>query len=121
MLDLSAPYIDSRDIIDELEALDDELDDSRTLPPEDMEYLELLRAIDREGRDLFPDWEYGETLIRSGATFVEYAVQLAGDIGAIDRDASWPLYCIDWERAAHDLQMDYSPIDIDGAEYWGRA
>lgn len=121
MLDLSAPYIDSRDIIDELEGEEIAHANMDNPSSEAVEYLELLRAIDREGRDLFPDWEYGETLIRDGATFVEYAQELAADIGAIDRDASWPLYCIDWDRAARDLQMDYSPIDIDGVEYWGRA
>ena len=42
---------------------------------------------------------------RSGAEFAE---ELADSIGAINSDAKWPLYYIDWERAWHDLSCgDY--------------
>lgn len=37
----------------------------------------------------------------------DFAQELAEEIGAIDNNASWPNYCIDWERAARDIMMDY--------------
>jgi DNA repair exonuclease SbcCD ATPase subunit len=52
--------------------------------------------------------------------FEEYAQELAEDIGAIDRNASWPNSCIDWERAARELQMDYTSVDWDGDTYYYR-
>lgn len=64
------------------------------------------------------DW-YPVTLIRD-SYFVEYAQELAEDIGAVPSDASWPACCIDWERAARDLQMDYTAVDFDGVTYWTR-
>ena len=38
----------------------------------------------------------------------EFAEEMAESIGAIDRNAAWPVCYIDWERAANDLMMDYS-------------
>lgn len=66
------------------------------------------------------DWGHGEPLIRD-SYFQEYAEQLADDIGAIDRNARWPVNCIDWEQAARELQYDYTQVDFDGEAYWIRA
>ena len=38
----------------------------------------------------------------------DFAEEMAFGIGAVINDSSWPNYCIDWERAARDLMMDYS-------------
>ena len=53
--------------------------------------------------------------------FTEYAQELAEDIGAIDPDAKRPLYCIDWERAARELKMDYTSVRVNGTTYYFRA
>ena len=53
--------------------------------------------------------------------FVAYAQELAEDIGAIGQDAQWPVYCIDWERAAQELQMDYASVRVNGTTYYFRA
>lgn len=37
----------------------------------------------------------------------DFSQELAEEIGAIDKDASWPNDCIDWERAAREIMMDY--------------
>lgn len=37
----------------------------------------------------------------------EFAEDMAEQVGAIDRDAKWPMNCIDWEQAAKELMMDY--------------
>jgi antirestriction protein len=51
--------------------------------------------------------------------FEDYARDLAEDIGAISYELhnNWPLYCIDWERAARDLKMDYTSFTFDGQEW----
>lgn len=38
----------------------------------------------------------------------EFAEDMAEQVGAIDRDAKWPMNCIDWEYAAKELMYDYS-------------
>ena len=55
------------------------------------------------------------------AYFEDYARELAEDIGAVDREAAWPLGYIDWEAAAAALLMDYSSVDFDGQTYWVRS
>jgi hypothetical protein len=83
------------------------------------EELKTLKALAEEGENC-SDWSYGETLIRD-SYFRTYAEELADDIGAIDSNAHWPMTCIDWERAARELQMDYTSIDFDGITYWMRS
>lgn len=56
-------------------------------------------SVDAEMVERFADAFCG--LFASGA---DYAQELAEDIGAISRDAQWPLYCIDWERAWRELE-----------------
>jgi len=41
----------------------------------------------------------------------DFAQNLAEDLGAVDKDLTWPMYCIDWERAARELMMDYFEIN----------
>lgn len=53
--------------------------------------------------------------------FKSYAQDLAKEIGAIDPDQQWPFSCIDWERAARELQMDYSSFDWEGTTYYTRS
>lgn len=84
------------------------------------EELDNLKKLAEECEGYSSDWKYGETLIRD-SYFVEYAEQLADDIGAIDNNAKWPLNHIDWEAAAEELQYDYTMIDYDGINYWIRS
>lgn len=127
--------IDSRDVIARIEELKGSWADATGDDPDDYalsgdgwkaglsedesDELVALLALADEGEGS-PDWTYGETLVRDSC-FTEYAQELAEDIGAIKSDAGWPLYCIDWERAARDLQMDYTAVDFDGVTYWVRA
>jgi hypothetical protein len=112
-------YIDSRD----LEARLDELTDDTEYGPLDEDEAEERAALTRvcnEGRDSFSEWHDGETLVPEDQ-WIDYAQQLAEDIGAIAGSEGWPLSYIDWERAAEALKQDYTGIDIEGTEYWGRA
>lgn len=122
-----ADVIDSRDVIARIEYLEalgtpDEPEDGDNeftgLDQAEADELQALRALAKEGEGA-ADWQYGETLIRD-SYFEDYARELAEDIGAIPRDAAWPAYCIDWERAALELQVDYFTIDFDGVTYWVR-
>lgn len=65
------------------------------------------------------DW-YPITLI-ADHHFQAYAEELAEDLcGNEMRAASWPLNCIDWERAASQLQADYSTVEFAGRTFWYR-
>jgi hypothetical protein len=39
----------------------------------------------------------------------------------IPDNLSWPLTCIDWERAARELAYDYSSVSFDGTDYYIRS
>lgn len=131
MIDNTEDLIDSREVIERIEQLS-ALRAAGPLPegildPEDEDTdqdslfreLAALEALAAEAGDYSEDWTYGSTLIRD-SYFVDYARELAEDIGAVNPDAGWPLYCIDWERAARDLRMDYTAVDFDGVTYWVR-
>lgn len=84
------------------------------------EELLRLRALVEELNSASSDSaDDGITMIRD-SYFEQYARDLADDIGAVSSDASWPNTCIDWEKAASELQVDYSTVDYDGVTYWVR-
>jgi hypothetical protein len=94
------------------------------LNPDDAEELAALESLLSECKGAGGDeqWEgdwYPGTLIRD-SYFEDYAQELADDIGAINSEARWPNDCIDWQRAARELQMDYSSVEFDGVTYWTR-
>jgi len=125
--------IDSRDVIariaelrEEIAGIEgDEFDFAKIGGPEDpvssdlRDELAELEALASEGENAAPDWEHGETLIRD-SYFKQFAQQFADDIGAINAEASWPNSCIDWDQAARELQMDYTPIEFGDVTYWIR-
>lgn len=111
--------LDGEKLYDDLEAYIDTArrDLKHTMFNEACEY-KVLKALEDEASGM-DDWEYGATLIREDY-FEEYAQELAEDIGAIDRNAKWPNDCIDWELAARELQVDYTPVDFGGVTFYVR-
>lgn len=120
--------IDFRDLTDRLEELEDKHEDHKDHGEEwDEDEAEELAALvalldevngyggDHQWRG---DW-YPGFMIRDDH-FEEYARELADDIGAINRDASWPSQHIDWKAAAEHLQLDYSDVEFMGSTYWYR-
>jgi len=105
--------VDSRDVIARIAEL--ESDEARD--GEDERELNDLRELARAVADYASDWEYGTTLIRD-SYFVEYAQELAEDLGVIDSHATWPNDCIDWDKAARELKCDYSVVSWGGIDYW---
>ena len=81
--------------------------------------LRVLKELAKEGEAYCSDWNYGEVIIRE-SHFEDYAKELAHDIGAVDRNAPWPLTHIDWKAAADALRKDYTEIDFDGVTYLTR-
>ena len=82
--------------------------------------LKHLTALCKEAGGYAEDWEYGVTLIRD-SYFMTYAMELADDIGALEGIGDkWPATCIDWDKAARELQMDYTSVEFGGATYWVR-
>ena len=81
--------------------------------------LTALINLQSEAEGYAPDWHHGATLIRD-SYFEKYAEELADDLGLLPKDAAWPATCIDWEKAARELQVDYTSVDFDGIDYWIR-
>lgn len=125
----SDSVIDSRDVIARIEELRDEIE-SAGIPANEIgglndtmgderDELVRLEKLAEEASGYAADWEYGETLIRE-SYFKTYAMELADDIGAIPKEAAWPMTCIDWDQAARELRMDYTAVEFDGVTYWVR-
>ncbi len=133
--------IDSRDIIERLEDLENdlqgyyeeytenggELSFEDWLSDEDIEDYQdekhefnVLTALTDDAEGYSPDWQYGSQLIRD-SYFAEYAEELCKDTGDIPKDLPWYIEKhIDWEGVSKEIQMDYTSVDFDGEEYWVR-
>lgn len=103
-------YLDIRELEEELDTLANQGD----LTGEERERYEALKSLEDQLGGLSDD--YGPALIPEHR-FVEYAQDFAEEVGAIPDDNQWPVYCIDWERAARELAMDYTLVTFDGTDY----
>ena len=126
--------LDTRDLQERLEELEDELttleDDVNEAEGEDKEQaekdlqewkeseegreLEELKAISEE----VSEWKDGNTLIPD-YDFVEYCQELLEDIGDLPKDLPWYI-AIDWEQTADNLRDDYSEVGYQGTTYYYR-
>lgn len=113
-IDNKDDVIDSRDVIARIEELKNQPD----IGEEELDELNTLLALAGEGEIYAPDWEYGATLIRD-SYFVDYARELLEDCGDIPKDI--PHYiAIDWDQTAHNIRVDYTPVDFGTVTYWVR-
>ncbi len=86
--------------------------------------LEALESV-VEQASAYTEEQEDIVLIRD-SYFTEYARDLAKNTVSLPNDDpllswdTWPLSCIDWERAARQLQTDYSSVEFDGVTYWVR-
>lgn len=117
--DLLADVWDTRDLAALVEKLEAEQDDTAEDYEEQRAELDRARTLADELRNYAEDFDYGATVIRD-SYFVEYAQQLAEDVGAIDSEAGWPACHIDWDAAAAALRMDYTSITFEGEDWWVR-
>lgn len=42
---------------------------------------------------------------------IDFAQDMADQLGSLKRDEQWPYTCIDWEYAAKELMYDYFEVD----------
>jgi hypothetical protein len=107
MRDGEAESFEAADVTATIEPNDD-------MDEDEAEELRTLKALrdDCEGYG----WEHGVTLIRE-SNFTEYAEELAEELSLIPENAAWPANCIDWEKAARELRVDYTETEFDGVTY----
>ena len=111
---------DLRDLVEEMNKLR-EMKEKRISDQDRLEHLEQLDDQFDYGEGGME--EYGKNIcctLIADSYFEDYAYELAADIGAIDNTYSWPASCIDWKKAAEQLQMDYHSVTFEGREYWIR-
>lgn len=111
---LGDDILDSRDIEDRIKELEG------TEERDECEENELKEWLDFREQAGDYEWRYGQVFILD-SHFIEYAQELAEDIGAIGRDLPWPVCHIDWDAAADALKIDYTAIEVGGYTYWTRA
>ena len=125
----SQVVIDSRDVIERIEQLADEIaeiegddfDGSKVGGPDDPVDADLrdekakLESLQSEAEGYSEDWPHGSTMIRE-SYFVEAMQELCADIGVIPKEM--PSYLvIDWDATASSLKADYTEVDFDGVTY----
>ena len=82
-----------------------------------LELKNLVNLREQFGRE----WIDGITFVKD-SYFEEFAEDEADQLGYFrncDRN-DWPFNCIDWSKAAENLQNDYSSVEFDGETYWYR-
>lgn len=78
-----------------------------------------LDELDNLESEIGRSWRHGETMIPENE-FEDYARELADDLGST-KGNEWPFTCIDWERAARELAMEYTTVSYQGTDYYVRA
>lgn len=90
------------------------------------QYVATMEELSEDEREAYALWcdnigsdsvsaeEFREAYNGCYRSAEEFAERLADDIGAIDRNASWPLCHINWEAAWRDLRTGGDYTDIDG-------
>lgn len=123
----SGHVIDSRDVNDYLEVLENELEELKEQEGEDedeeseeagelREQVDSLREFVDECRQYNADWDYGAQLIPVDR-FTEYAEELVKDIGDLPHNI--PSYIvIDWGETAENLKEDYTEVTYLGESYY---
>jgi hypothetical protein len=124
--------IDSRDIIERLNELEQDIIDAcgkdagdfgdvetwlEYAESENVEAVEEYRSLYKlqEQCEDYSDWQYGETLIHADY-WLDYVEGLLIDCGDLPRDI--PHYiAIDWEKTADYIESDYTRVDFNGEEY----
>lgn len=82
---------------------------------DEQEELDELDNLESE----ISEWMHGTEMIPEDE-FEDYARELADDLGST-KGNEWPFTCIDWERAARELAMDYTTVSYQGEDYYVRA
>lgn len=105
--------IDSRDVVERIETLQE--DDN--LSVEDADELKILLALQDEAEGYSPDWQYGATLIRE--SYFEQAMdEMIADCYELPKDLPfWMTISYDYDA----LKQDYTEVDFGGVTYLVRS
>ncbi len=119
--DNMADVIDSRDVIERIEELENDVfyaeENGDEPDATDVANLAALKALAAEGESL-DDWTHGVTLVRE-SYFTDYCEELCEEIGDMPKDL--PSYIvIDWAATARNLRADYTEVEYDGITYLAR-
>ncbi len=112
--------------IADLDDDDDELDDDRQTLDGELENLQSeLEGLKEESEDIIEfrdDCQLygGEVTLINEDYWVDYVQEYAREVCATD-DSDWPFNCIDCDRAADELRIDYSTITFRGQDFYIRA
>lgn len=111
--------IDSRDVTAAIEDLETDIE-LGDLEADDDEYTSL-KDLEQQGETQFGEWNWGAVLIAE-SYFPSYVETLAQDTveGFKDNEETWPYSCIDWERAAEELSIDYTVMEWEGQAFYVR-
>tara|TARA_Y100000593_G_scaffold88918_1_gene172075 strand:- start:498 stop:854 length:357 start_codon:yes stop_codon:yes gene_type:complete len=116
-MNLNDDTLDSRDIEERIV----ELENDNNLAEEEKEELKELLSIKEECEHY--GWEHGIYFI-SEYYWQDYCKDFAYDCGYIEdieRVNANPLtYCVDWEKWADEMKIDYSSITINNRDYYWR-
>ncbi len=93
---------------------DDKLEEWQLSTDEGEEHKQISLLKDEQ----IYDWDNGVTFVKD-SYFETFAEDEADQLGLVE-NKQWPYDCIDWEKAANRLQMDYSSVEFDGETYWYR-
>lgn len=118
MLDLSQLASEYEDLVnerDEAEADGDTIDDY------DVNRIKIIEALaDDLGYTTIQDAVSDSIDLIEEGEFKDHARQLAEDLLGVNVN-EWPMTCIDWERAAADIQVDYTSIEFAGDTFYMRS
>lgn len=95
----------------------DELLREADVTESEAEFVDQVISLGDELSADLDDYATNESSMIRDSEFEDYARDFAEDIGAVGRDAQWPVYHIDWAAAAEDLKMDYSEVEFGGYTY----
>lgn len=91
---------------------------------DDMDLMDLwdaIRVLEAQLYESIEGFAENEPTMVADDYFEEYAEELADDLGLLAGSNEWPARCIDWKRAAEELQQDYMLLTFDDREYWVRS
>lgn len=104
------------EVLERITELEEEPEESRS--EEQKGELESLRELNDELASVGAGDSSGVLCIADNA-FERHAQEAAESVhGSLE---GWPYTCIDWEKAASELQQDYTQVDVDGKTFWARS
>jgi hypothetical protein len=120
-LDNTHDTIDSRQIIERIEELQDMRDDAGNgigvWENDDQDELDMLNRLSGSGSTV-SGWDHGVTLVRE-SYFRDYAIEYISEVNEAALSAARNAgLVIDWDATARDLKTNFTSIEWDGITYY---